>query len=281
MPQGFKKGCKSLKSAFTAAGFCLVLPLMIFAAQQEQGEAAAEGVIEVRSENSDSDFGKSAEAKSSAAKTPAAKSFPKLDAAPQGKDAALRIEESQKVLEDLQKAAKGGNDEFSGRMRHMLKKYDKDGDGKLNEEERAAAKEDLKKQVENYKKLEAEVVSKIIRRFDQDGDGKLNETELKLMLAAQRRDIDNARFREMKASFDKQFPSKPHFDYFKVLNINIEKLDFEQRRKVHETYVAILETLGKKYDKNGDGKLERPELNEMLKDPFAQKAMADLRDSID
>ena len=53
------------------------------------------------------------------------------------------------------------------RARHeeVLKEFDKDGDGKLNEEERKAAGEAMRK--------------KLIEKFDKDGDGKLNEEERK------------------------------------------------------------------------------------------------------
>lgn len=49
------------------------------------------------------------------------------------------------------------------RKKEMLAKYDKDGDGKLNEEERAAAKADRKQ--------------RMLEKFDKDGDGELNEAE--------------------------------------------------------------------------------------------------------
>jgi|ETNmetMinimDraft_25_1059894.scaffolds.fasta_scaffold08031_1 Ca2+-binding EF-hand superfamily protein len=49
----------------------------------------------------------------------------------------------------------------------ILKKFDADGDGKLNEEERAAAREARKKHFEE----------EALKRFDKDGDGELSEEE--------------------------------------------------------------------------------------------------------
>jgi len=52
----------------------------------------------------------------------------------------------------------------------LLEKFDKDGDGKLNEEERAAAKA-------AFQNKHPEAREKVIAHFDKDGDGKLNEEE--------------------------------------------------------------------------------------------------------
>jgi Ca2+-binding EF-hand superfamily protein len=54
--------------------------------------------------------------------------------------------------------------------REMLKKFDKDGDGKLNEEERMAAKEVYKAREEAFKK-------EMLEKFDKDGNGELSEEE--------------------------------------------------------------------------------------------------------
>lgn len=56
--------------------------------------------------------------------------------------------------------------------KRILKKFDKDGDGKLNAEEKAAFKEERKKR-------KAKVKAKITQRFDTDGDGELNQEEQK------------------------------------------------------------------------------------------------------
>ena len=53
------------------------------------------------------------------------------------------------------------------RLTALLKLYDIDGNGKLDEEERLAAKDDLAKKREE-----------IIAEWDKDGDGKLSRTEM-------------------------------------------------------------------------------------------------------
>ena len=54
----------------------------------------------------------------------------------------------------------------------MLKKFDKDGDGKLSDEERKAMRQEMKAVNE---KREAEM----LKKFDTDGDGKLSDEEKK------------------------------------------------------------------------------------------------------
>ncbi|HZN36942.1 MAG TPA: EF-hand domain-containing protein [Pirellulaceae bacterium] len=53
----------------------------------------------------------------------------------------------------------------------ILEKFDKDGDGKLNDEEMALAKKAQSGKRERAKK------SDVIKEFDKDGDGKLNDEE--------------------------------------------------------------------------------------------------------
>ena len=86
--------------------------------------------------------------------------------------------------------------------KEILKKFDKDGDGKLNEAERAEAKKAWEaKQAETLKKFDADGDGKlnakerkaahaarrqemILKKFDKDGDGKLNAEEQKAADAA-------------------------------------------------------------------------------------------------
>ena len=51
----------------------------------------------------------------------------------------------------------------AARKKEMLEKFDADKDGKLNDDEKAAMREEVKK--------------KMLEKFDKDGDGKLNEEE--------------------------------------------------------------------------------------------------------
>ena len=57
----------------------------------------------------------------------------------------------------------------------MLKKYDKNGDGKLDDEEKAAMKKDREEQVKKY---------------DKNGDGKLDEEERAAMRADLKKKFD-------------------------------------------------------------------------------------------
>ena len=64
-------------------------------------------------------------------------------------------------------AAPDGKKKFPGdgkgfpNREEMIKKFDKDGDGKLNEEERAAVREEMKGRKDE-----------LLKKFDADGDGK-------------------------------------------------------------------------------------------------------------
>ena len=63
----------------------------------------------------------------------------------------------------------------------ILKKFDKDGDGKLNEEERAEARKSFGGGRPQRPPAE------LIKKFDKDGDGKLNEDERKAAGAEMRK----------------------------------------------------------------------------------------------
>ena len=57
-----------------------------------------------------------------------------------------------------------------GDREEILKKFDKDGDGKLSQEERQAMREDRKAEIEARH-------ADMIKKFDKDGDGKLSDEE--------------------------------------------------------------------------------------------------------
>ncbi|MCP5544073.1 MAG: EF-hand domain-containing protein [Akkermansiaceae bacterium] len=77
----------------------------------------------------------------------------------------------------------------------ILKKFDKDGDGKLSPEEAKAAREahqkemlekydadeDGKLSAEERKKMAEDRRAEMIKRYDKDGDGKLSEEERKAL----------------------------------------------------------------------------------------------------
>jgi len=70
------------------------------------------------------------------------------------------------------------------REAELLKRYDKNGDGKLDEEEKAAAKMDLMKNGEGGRLGGGRFREMILKRFDKNGDGKLDETERAAALEA-------------------------------------------------------------------------------------------------
>jgi len=79
---------------------------------------------------------------------------------------------------------------------HVIKKFDKDGDGKLNEEERKAARE-------ARTKMQKEGKAKMLKRFDKDGDGKLSDEERKTAretMQKQRKEMHEAMLKKFDAN---------------------------------------------------------------------------------
>ena len=72
-------------------------------------------------------------------------------------------------------------DPGDGRIREeILKRFDKDGDGKLSDSERAEFKKARAERRENGgpgRPVGERMREEIIKRFDKDGDGKLNDAE--------------------------------------------------------------------------------------------------------
>jgi Ca2+-binding EF-hand superfamily protein len=108
------------------------------------------------------------------------------------------------------------------RQAEMLKKYDKDGDGKLNDEEMKPMREEMR-----------------LKHFDKDGDGKLSEEEQKAADAFKKQ--ADGRHAEMLKKFDKDGDGK---------------LSEEEMKAAHE---ARMGEMTKKFDKDGDGKLSDEE----------------------
>jgi len=100
------------------------------------------------------------------------------------------------------KPEKGGKKTGSGEGRpsreEVMKKFDKDGDGKLNEEEKAELRKQMAERGAGRK-----VPPFIMEKFDKDGDGKLSEDE-----RAEARKAMEARRAEMIEKFDKDGDGK-------------------------------------------------------------------------
>ena len=92
----------------------------------------------------------------------------------------------------------------------IIEKFDKDGDGMLNEEEREAAKAARGDMEANRRK-------ELLAKFDKDGDGKLSEDEKKAMREAMKKkmlekfdkDGDGELSEEERAEARKHMPHRP------------------------------------------------------------------------
>lgn len=116
------------------------------------------------------------------------------------------------------------NSPFAGEARKLvIAKYDKDGDGRLNDEEKAALQADAKAMMEQKK-------AEFMAQFDKDGDGKLSDDEK----AAMKADFQAKRDRR-RAEFAQKHP----------------EMAAKMERKKAE-FMA-------KFDKDGDGKLSDDE----------------------
>ena len=97
----------------------------------------------------------------------------------------------------IAKPEKGGKKPGSGEGRpsrqEVMKKFDKDGDGKLNEEEKAELRKKMAERGAGRR-----IPPLVLEKFDMDGDGKLNEDE-----RATARKAMEARRAEMIEKFDK------------------------------------------------------------------------------
>ncbi|MBR6389042.1 MAG: EF-hand domain-containing protein [Opitutales bacterium] len=71
--------------------------------------------------------------------------------------------------------------------KRILRQFDKDGDGYLNETELAAAKASLKERRQRFEEMQKKHAQKMIEEFDKDGDGKLSAEELVPLIEKQRR----------------------------------------------------------------------------------------------
>ena len=76
----------------------------------------------------------------------------------------------------------------------ILKSFDKDGDGYLNDAELDEARQAIERRKERLLERQKLAVRAIIKEYDSDGDGKLDETELLPFIAKQ-----NQLFADMRA----------------------------------------------------------------------------------
>jgi len=166
----------------------------------------------------------------------------------------------------------------------LLEKYDKDGDGKLNEAEREAARAEFTKQAPATKPTEAPSRTRkpieggnnpegrrggpsredmearraaFMKQYDKDGDGEISEEER----AAMRAEFDKRR-EEGRAAMLKQFDKDGDGE-----------LSEEERNTARDTMRNKFQEITKKYDKDGNGRLEREEM-EAAREAGAFEGMA-------
>jgi Ca2+-binding EF-hand superfamily protein len=165
-----------------------------------------------------------------------------------------------------------GSGQMEKRRQEMLKRFDLNGDGRLDETEKAALKEAQKKpgglrgsgdigSLGGARESGPEgagrgdrPIREMIKRFDRDGDGKLDETELAEAEKARANYASNrapgapgARLREqMLKLFDKNGDGQ---------------LDPEERAAADQ----FRADQAKRFDRNGDGQLDQEERAEAMR----------------
>jgi len=135
----------------------------------------------------------------------------------------------------------------------MMRQYDKDGDGKLNESEQQAAREAWEKRMQEMRARWE------LRRYDTNRDGKLDEEET----AA--RDKARAEREERRKEFMKRFDKNENGRIDEDERGAIGEYYRDQRRK-HEL---------ERYDKDGDGELSDEE--RAAREEERQKRIAEWR----
>lgn len=152
----------------------------------------------------------------------------------------------------------------------ILKKYDKDGDGRLDKNERVEAMKALKEKSVALDEIRSKHSQEIIKKFDADGDGKLDKKELIGFLEEQRKVMEKARKNMMRrrGNFNppKEILTKYDKDGDGKLSAEERKIMFNDAR---ERRAAII----KKYDANGDGNLSDEERLKLTQDPQVQQMM--------
>ena len=140
------------------------------------------------------------------------------------------------------------------RRAEILKKFDKNGDGKLDETERAAMRAAAKEKAQARKAQLERRKAQLIKEFDKNGDGKLDESER----AAARSAVKARRTPSAQSPQSAQEIHKKIRDLqaqIKTEEEKLHKLSQESKQLRQERRAAVL----KKFDKNGDGKLDETE----------------------
>jgi len=141
---------------------------------------------------------------------------------------------------------------FPSRMNmrpELLKEFDKDGDGKLNDQERAAMME--------ARKAKGEMMRKAMeKQFDKDGDGKLNDEERAAMMAARKAQFEKF-MKAREKEFDKDGDGKLNDEERAAMQADLQK---------HRANGPQYQEMLKRFDKDGDGKLNDEERKAMMEE---------------
>jgi Ca2+-binding EF-hand superfamily protein len=157
-----------------------------------------------------------------------------------------------------------GSLDAAKRAEELLKRYDKNGDGKLDDDERADAKEAMMKEQVDRQMARAGVLpgglqqfrTQVLEMFDKNRDGRLDDEER----TAAQKFADN--YATATDDLTKQFDKNGD-----------GKIDPAERATM-EAYVAALRALGagqmrsellRRFDRNADGKIDESEMDELEK----------------
>jgi Ca2+-binding EF-hand superfamily protein len=131
------------------------------------------------------------------------------------------------------------------RRAEFIKKYDKNGDGKLSPEELEAARKDIQQKQQRR----ARIREQILKKYNKDSDGKLNPEELK----AAREEIQQRRAK-VRRELVKRYTKN-----------GTGKLNDRERAQLQTDRESRRAELIQKFDKDGDGKLNEQEQEEACK----------------
>ncbi len=148
----------------------------------------------------------------------------------------------------------------------LMREYDKDGDGRLNEEERAEAVKSIKEKMVDLQQMRLKHAEGVIKKYDKDGDGKLDANELSEFLEEQRQMFARSRGQRQARPVPADILAKYDKD-------GDGKLSRQERQQMHSDMVAKRQALIKKYDKDGDGKLNDAEKEQLISDPEIRDMM--------
>ncbi len=157
----------------------------------------------------------------------------------------------------------GTNGVKGGRREEVLKRFDKDGDGKLDPSERAALRTALKERLQAGKGRPKEGRALLLKKFDRDGDGKLDMEE---RAAARRAAVrkaggpDRQKIQAMRAKI-RELQGKVRAEEQKLGALG---------QKVRQKRAQVL----KKFDKDGDGKLNQEERSALREGLRARRSTA-------